>query len=91
MALLLQLVHDPEPAVRFSFTNAALTACAILSDDLQSRMYRKRDLARLLLLAAFDLFLYRPIIFWARLKGSWRLLRGDKAWHKFEQNVRAEA
>lgn len=74
-----------------SFTNAALTACAILSDDLQSRMYRKRDLAQLLLLAAFDLFLYRPIIFWARLKGSWRFLRGDKAWHKFERNVRAEA
>lgn len=74
-----------------AFTNAALTACAILSDDLQSRMYRKRDLARLLLLAPLDLFLYRPIIFWARVKGSWRFLRGDKAWHKFERNVRAEA
>lgn len=74
-----------------AFVNAALTACAILFDDLQSRMYRRRDLARLLLLAPLDLVLYRPIIVWARLKGSWRFLRGDKAWHKFERNVRAPA
>ena len=71
-----------------AFTNAALTASAVLFDDLQSRTYRKRDLARLLLLAPLDLVLYRPIIFWARLKGSWRFLRGDKAWHKFERNTR---
>ena len=71
--------------------NAALTACAILLDDLQSRTYRKRDLAWLLVLAPLDLVLYRPIIVWARLKGSWRFLRGDKAWHKFERNVRAPA
>ncbi|HLG08562.1 MAG TPA: glycosyltransferase family 2 protein [Gaiellaceae bacterium] len=72
-----------------AFMNAALTACAILLDDLQSRTYRTRDLLRLLLLAPFDLVLYRPIIVWARLKGSWRFLRGDKAWHKFERNVRS--
>jgi cellulose synthase/poly-beta-1,6-N-acetylglucosamine synthase-like glycosyltransferase len=71
-----------------AFVNATLTACAILLDDLQSRTYRKRDLARLLLLAPFDLVLYRPLIIWARLKGSWRFLRGDKRWHKFERNVR---
>ena len=74
--------------VAIAFTNAALTASAVLFDDLQSRMYRKRDLARLLLLAPLDLVLYRPIIFWARVKGSWRFLRGDKAWHKFERNTR---
>ena len=73
------------------FMNAALTACAILLEDLQSRTYRTRDLARLLLLAPLDLVLYRPLIIWARLKGSWRFLRGDKAWHKFERNVRAPA
>ncbi len=71
-----------------AFMNAALTACAILLDDLQSRTYRRRDLARLLLLAPLDLMLYRPLIIWARLKGSWRFLRGDKAWHKFERNTR---
>jgi cellulose synthase/poly-beta-1,6-N-acetylglucosamine synthase-like glycosyltransferase len=73
-----------------AFTSAALTACAILFDDLQSRTYRPRDLARLLLLAPLDLVLYRPIIFWARMKGSWRFLRGDKDWHKFERNTRAQ-
>jgi cellulose synthase/poly-beta-1,6-N-acetylglucosamine synthase-like glycosyltransferase len=72
-----------------AFVNATLTACAILLDDLQSRTYRKRDLARLLLLAPLDLLLYRPLIIWARLKGSWRFLRRDKGWHKFERNVRA--
>ncbi|HEU5490088.1 MAG TPA: glycosyltransferase [Gaiellaceae bacterium] len=71
-----------------TFLNAALTACAILLDDLQSRTYRLRDLVRMLLLAPLDLVLYRPIIVWARLKGTWRYLRGDKAWHKFERNVR---
>ncbi len=74
-----------------AFVNAALTAGAILLDDLQSRLYRVRDLARLLFWAPFDMLLYRPIIAWARFKGSWRFLRGDKAWHKFERNVRAEA
>lgn len=74
-----------------AFVNASLTACAILFDDLQSRMYRRRDLARLLLLAPLDLVLYRPIIVWARLKGSWRFLRGDNAWHKFQRNVRTAA
>lgn len=74
-----------------AFVNAALTAGAVLLDDLQSRLYRRRDLARLLLLAPFDMLLYRPIITWARIKGTWGFLRGDKAWNKFERNVRAEA
>jgi cellulose synthase/poly-beta-1,6-N-acetylglucosamine synthase-like glycosyltransferase len=69
---------------------ATLTAFAILLDDLHSRMYRLRDLTWLLLLAPLDLVLYRPIIFWARFKGSWRFLRGDKSWHRFERNVRAQ-
>ena len=74
-----------------AFLNAALTACAILLDDIQSRTYRVRDLVRVLLLAPLDLVLYRPIIAWARLKGTWGFLRGDKAWHKFERNVRVPA
>jgi cellulose synthase/poly-beta-1,6-N-acetylglucosamine synthase-like glycosyltransferase len=72
-----------------AFINAALTAGAIFLDDVQSRLYRVRDLARLLFWAPFDMLLYRPIIAWARFKGSWRFLRGDKAWHKFDRNVRA--
>ena len=72
-----------------AFANAALTASAILADDLQSRVYRVPDIARLLLLAPLDLFLYRPILMWARLKGTWRFLRRDKGWYKFERNTRA--
>ena len=45
-----------------AFFNAALTAGAVLLDDVQSRLYRRRDLARVLFLAPFDLVLYRPII-----------------------------
>ena len=73
-----------------AFTSASLTAWAVLLDDVQSRTYGTRGLAKLLLLAPLDLFLYRPIIFWARLKGTWRFLRGDKEWHKFERNVRSQ-
>ncbi len=86
-------VFDPMAFVlvlaAMAFTNAALTACAILFDDVQSRLYRRRDLLRLLLLAPLELFLYRPIIFWSRVKGSWRFLRGDKGWYKFERNANA--
>ena len=74
-----------------AFVNAALTAGAVLLDDVQSRLYRRRDLARLLFWSPFELVLYRPIITWARFKGTWRFLRGDKSWNKFERNVRAEA
>ena len=72
-----------------AFANGALTAVAILADDLQSRLYRVRDVARLLVLAPLDLFVYRPILVWARLKGTWRFLRGDKGWYKFERNARS--
>jgi cellulose synthase/poly-beta-1,6-N-acetylglucosamine synthase-like glycosyltransferase len=74
-----------------AFVNAALTAGAILLDDLQSRLYRKRDLARILAFAPLELVVYRPIIFFARVKGSWGFLRGDKSWNRFERNVRAPA
>jgi hypothetical protein len=55
----------------------------------QSRLYRKQDLARILLFAPLELVLYRPVIFWARVKGSWGYLRGDHSWNRFERNVRA--
>jgi poly-beta-1,6-N-acetyl-D-glucosamine synthase len=74
-----------------AFLTATLTAWAILLDDIHSRLYRMRDLAWLLLLAPFDLVLYRPIIFWARFKGTWRFLRHDKSWHRFERNARSQA
>lgn len=72
-----------------AFVNGAMTAAAILGDDLQSRTYRLRSLIWVLLLAPLDLVVYRPVIVWARLKGTWRFLRRDKGWHKFERNRRA--
>jgi hypothetical protein len=42
----------------------------------------------LLLLGPLDLFLYRPLIVYARAKGTWRFLRRDTGWHKFERNAR---
>jgi cellulose synthase/poly-beta-1,6-N-acetylglucosamine synthase-like glycosyltransferase len=75
-------------SVTIAFVNGAMTAAAVLGDDLQSRAYRLRGLLWLLLLCPVDLFVYRPIIVWARLKGTWRFLRKDKGWHKFERNGR---
>ena len=74
-----------------AFANAALTASAIYFEDMQSRSYRKRDLLVLLLYTPLDFVVYRPIILWSRLKGSWGFLRGDKSWNKFERNARAAA
>ena len=75
-------------AFAIAFVNAALTACAMLLDDLFQRTHRKRDLVWMLVLAPLDFFLYRPVILWARAEGMVRLIRGDKAWHKFERNAR---
>jgi ribosomal protein L20A (L18A) len=43
------------------------------------------------MLMPLELFVYRPVMALARVKGTWRFLRGDKGWHKFERNVRAES
>jgi cellulose synthase/poly-beta-1,6-N-acetylglucosamine synthase-like glycosyltransferase len=77
--------------VALAFVNAALTASAIYFEDMQSRSYRKRDLVALLLYAPLDVIVYRPIILWSRLKGSWGFLRGDRTWNKFERNERVPA
>ncbi len=85
---LLEPVTFAAVASGVAFTNAALTACAILSEDRQSRLYRKRDLVLLLLVSPLDFVFYRPIMFWARVKGTWGYLRGDKSWDRFDRNVR---
>ncbi len=70
--------------------NCILTTGALLMLDLESRAYRLSSIARLLLLMPLEMVLYRPFMAWARVKGTWRYLRGDKGWHKFERNVRME-
>ena len=73
-----------------SFVNSIFSAGALFMADLESQAYRLQGVVRMLLLMPLELLLYRPIMSWARIKGTWRFLRGDKAWHKFERNVRAE-
>jgi poly-beta-1,6-N-acetyl-D-glucosamine synthase len=71
--------------------NGIMTSAAVLLEDRTSRAYPLGDLARLILLGPLDLVIYRPFIVWARLKGTWRYLRGDRGWHKFERNARPAA
>jgi poly-beta-1,6-N-acetyl-D-glucosamine synthase len=68
--------------------NATYTSAALLLKDRASRSYRLGDILFMLALSIVDLVAYRPITIWSQLKGTWRFLRGDKAWHKFERNVR---
>jgi biofilm PGA synthesis N-glycosyltransferase PgaC len=71
-----------------TFANAIFTAAAVLLEDRTSRGYGLRDLLRLIVLSPLDLVFYRPLIVFARAKGTWRFLRRDTDWHKFERNAR---
>jgi cellulose synthase/poly-beta-1,6-N-acetylglucosamine synthase-like glycosyltransferase len=71
-----------------AFGTGVLTAGSVLISDLAERTLPKRRLAALVLLAPFELVLYRPALIWARLLGTWRFLRGDQSWHKFSRNAR---
>jgi poly-beta-1,6-N-acetyl-D-glucosamine synthase len=68
--------------------SAAFTCAAVLLQDRYMRTYTAGDLAYLVFLAPFDLFVYRPLIFWAQCKGTIDFLRGDRRWNKFERNAR---
>ena len=74
-----------------AFGTALPTTLAIWLHDRGYRDYRVRDLVHMLLLGPLDLFLYRPILMWAGMVGTVEFLRGDKAWNKFERNVRRPA
>ena len=93
-------LFDPTTFLLFllviAFTNAVLTAAALGLDNLEARSfnarrYAKRDLAKLILIGPVDLFLYRPILIWARMRGAVDFLRGEKGWYKFERNERVPA
>jgi poly-beta-1,6-N-acetyl-D-glucosamine synthase len=71
--------------------NSIFSTGALAMVDQHQRVYRGRGIARLLVLMPLELFVYRPVMAWARIKGTWRFLRGDKGWHKFERNVRVGA
>jgi poly-beta-1,6-N-acetyl-D-glucosamine synthase len=71
-----------------AFGTAIPTTLSVWLHDRGYRDYRVRDLVHMLLLGPLDLFLYRPILMWAGMVGTIEFLRGDKAWNKFERNVR---
>jgi len=72
-----------------AFLNGVFTNIAVGLYDRGTRAYPLGDLVRLMLLGPLDLFLYRPILFFAQAKGLFDFLRGDKSWHKFARNRRA--
>jgi biofilm PGA synthesis N-glycosyltransferase PgaC len=74
-----------------TFALAILTSAAVLLEDISTRAYRLRHLARLIALGPAELLVYRPILVWARLKGTVGFLRGHRGWDKFDRNVRAPA
>jgi len=74
-----------------TFVNSLFSTGSLLIADLETGAYRTSALIRVLALMPLEILVYRPIASWARVKGTWRFLRGDKAWHKFERNARAEA
>jgi biofilm PGA synthesis N-glycosyltransferase PgaC len=74
-----------------SFATALLSAAAVMLDERSSSSYRLSHVLRLLALSPLELVVYRPVIVWARLLGTWRFLRGHRDWDRFERNVRPQA
>jgi poly-beta-1,6-N-acetyl-D-glucosamine synthase len=73
------------------FALAVLTSAAVLMEDISTRAYRLRHIARLLALGPLELVIYRPILLWARYRGTVGFLRSDKGWDKFDRNERSES
>ncbi len=72
------------------FALAVLTSAAVLMEDISTRAYRLQHIARLLALGPFELLFYRPILLWARYRGTIGFFRNDKGWDKFDRNERSE-
>jgi biofilm PGA synthesis N-glycosyltransferase PgaC len=65
-----------------------LSLAGLLIEDLSFRELEISTLVRLTALAPLDLFIYRPLIFVAEMKGLFQYLQGNKDWDKFKRNVR---
>jgi biofilm PGA synthesis N-glycosyltransferase PgaC len=71
-----------------SLANAVLASAGVWLEDVTSRSYGPADLTRLLVLGPIELVAYRPVLAWARVKGTIGFLRGERGWGKFERNDR---
>ena len=74
-----------------AFGTATPTTLAVGMHDAAYRDYPMRDLVRMIVLGPLDLLLYRPILMYAGLRGTWEFLRGEKGWNKFDRNARQPA
>jgi biofilm PGA synthesis N-glycosyltransferase PgaC len=74
-----------------AFATAIPTALAVSLHDSGFRDYGMNDVIRMLVLGPFDLLLYRPLLLYAGLRGTWEFLRKEKGWNKFDRNVRPTA
>ena len=73
-----------------AFALAVLTSAAVLLEDISTRAYRLRHIVRLLALGPLELLVYRPILMWARYRGTIGFFRNEKGWDKFDRNERTE-
>jgi cellulose synthase/poly-beta-1,6-N-acetylglucosamine synthase-like glycosyltransferase len=63
-----------------------LSVWAILLEEVSFRRYtRPSDVARLLISAVVEAFVYRPITLAFRIKAFWRMLRGDRRWGEMKR------
>ena len=72
-----------------SMLNGCYTVAALLIQDRMMREVRWRDLLHLTLISPLEMFVYRPWLTYARLKGTIDYFRGIKGWDKFDRNPRA--
>jgi poly-beta-1,6-N-acetyl-D-glucosamine synthase len=73
--------------ILIALINGVFNAGAIFAVDRQAREYTITGLLALFVLAPLELIVYRPVMTWARLKGTIGFFRGDKGWHKFDRNA----
>lgn len=71
-----------------TFANALLATAGIWLESASNRDYPVRAIARLVALGPLELFAYRPILAWARMRGTIGFLRRERAWGKFDRNDR---
>jgi poly-beta-1,6-N-acetyl-D-glucosamine synthase len=74
-----------------ALTNGMFTNAALLMHERVSHSHPVGDLIRLMLLGAADLFVYRPVLCFAQVKGLIDFFRGRKSWDKFARNCRRAA
>jgi cellulose synthase/poly-beta-1,6-N-acetylglucosamine synthase-like glycosyltransferase len=75
-------------AIVIALGSAIFTNAAILVQDRALHIFERGDLAYMIAATPFELFFYRPIMFWAQVKGTLDFARGDRRWHKFDRNRR---